>query len=89
MSPNVKSRNRELFPWALSGAQNTNYFFDVAHPHLEEALDIFAQFFISPLMTEGATDREMQASLSLKDVARVLPSFSVCSNLAPLFSAHS
>jgi len=28
---------------------------------LEEALDRLAQFFISPLFTESATEREMQA----------------------------
>lgn len=39
----------------------TNFVFDVNHDHLFEALDKFASFFICPLFTEDATDREMRA----------------------------
>jgi insulysin len=46
---------------AFTAMENTNYYFDVAHPHLEGALDRFAQFFISPLFTESATERETKA----------------------------
>jgi hypothetical protein len=34
----------------------------VGAPHLEEALDRFAQFFIAPLFTVGATEREMNGT---------------------------
>lgn len=46
---------------AYTSLQSTNYYFDVGAPHLEEALDRFAQFFIAPLFTVGATEREMNA----------------------------
>lgn len=46
---------------AYTSTETTNYFFDVAHPYLEEALDMFAQFFIAPLFTESATERELNA----------------------------
>ena len=41
--------------------ENTNYHFEVQFEHLREALDRFAQFFIAPLFTEDAVDREMNA----------------------------
>ncbi|CBZ52115.1 Peptidase M16 domain protein, related [Neospora caninum Liverpool] len=40
---------------------HTNYHFSVAPEHLEGALDRFSQFFVSPLFTESATDRELNA----------------------------
>ncbi|CAG0915335.1 unnamed protein product [Notodromas monacha] len=46
---------------AFTSGEHTNYHFDIAPDHLSQALDIFAQFFISPLFTEGATSREVQA----------------------------
>lgn len=46
---------------AFTGTENTNYFFDVAAGHLEGALDMFSQFFISPLFTPDATSRELNA----------------------------
>ncbi|ETO32181.1 hypothetical protein RFI_04935 [Reticulomyxa filosa] len=46
---------------ASTGMEMTCYQFDVHKEHLEGALDRFAQFFISPLFTESATDREMNA----------------------------
>jgi len=39
----------------------TNYFFGVKPDALGSSLDRFSQFFISPLFTESATDRELQA----------------------------
>eukprot|EP00929_Paragymnodinium_shiwhaense_P057959 TRINITY_DN29034_c0_g1_i1.p1 TRINITY_DN29034_c0_g1~~TRINITY_DN29034_c0_g1_i1.p1 ORF type:complete len:1041 (-),score=300.48 TRINITY_DN29034_c0_g1_i1:228-3350(-) len=39
----------------------TNFFFGVSPVQLEEALDRFSQFFLSPLFTDTATDRELQA----------------------------
>ena len=46
---------------AYTNLEQTNFFFDVSTDHLSEALDMFAQFFIDPLMTESATEREMNA----------------------------
>lgn len=46
---------------ASTYADNTKYFFDVVPNELEGALDRFAQFFIAPLFTESATDREINA----------------------------
>eukprot|EP01084_Bolivina_argentea_P304873 526609_1 len=46
---------------ASTGMHDTCYQFDVASEYLEEAIDRFAQFFIDPLFTESATDRELNA----------------------------
>lgn len=46
---------------AYTDSDHTNFYFDVSPQHLEGALDRFAQFFIAPLFTESATDREVQA----------------------------
>ncbi|XP_068625858.1 insulin-degrading enzyme [Battus philenor] len=46
---------------ASTSSDHTTYYFDVLPPHLEKALDIFSQFFISPLFTESATGRELSA----------------------------
>ncbi|CAI5471466.1 unnamed protein product [Closterium sp. Yama58-4] len=46
---------------AYTAAENTNYQFDVAAEFLDEALDRFAQFFICPLMSADATNREINA----------------------------
>lgn len=46
---------------ASTYADNTKYYFDVAHDKLDGALDRFAQFFIAPLFTDSATDREINA----------------------------
>ncbi|KAF1319109.1 Insulin-degrading enzyme, partial [Globisporangium splendens] len=46
---------------AYTSARDTNFYFDVSAPHLHEALDRFAQFFVAPLFTASATDREMNA----------------------------
>ncbi len=39
----------------------TSYLFEVGPAHLKEALDIFANFFIAPLMKPEALDRELSA----------------------------
>jgi insulysin len=49
-----------LFP-AYTSSEETNYYFDVQHQYLAEALDRFSQFFIAPLFTESATSRELLA----------------------------
>lgn len=46
---------------ASTYADNTKYYFDVVHNKLDGALDRFAQFFIAPLFTDSATDREINA----------------------------
>ncbi|GBG31508.1 Insulin-degrading enzyme [Hondaea fermentalgiana] len=46
---------------AYTSMESTNYYFDVGHAHLHGALDRFAQFFIAPLFTADATDRELNA----------------------------
>eukprot|EP00939_MAST-03C_sp_MAST-3C-sp1_P002054 g2054.t1 len=46
---------------AYTACHHTNYQFDVTPPHLEKTLDMFAEFFISPLFTATATDRELKA----------------------------
>ena len=46
---------------AYTSMENTNYYFDVQQEHFNGALDRFAQFFIKPLFTQDATDRELNA----------------------------
>ncbi|KAF9388399.1 Insulinase (Peptidase M16) [Mortierella sp. AD011] len=46
---------------AFTSFDNTNYYFEVGHAHLEGALDRFAQFFISPAFSENCKDRELRA----------------------------
>ena len=46
---------------AFTAFENTNFYFDVTQPHLHDALDRFAQFFLCPCFTEGATSRELKA----------------------------
>ena len=46
---------------AFTADNHTCYFFSVSPDHLEGALDRFGQFFISPLFTQSATDREVNA----------------------------
>jgi len=49
---------------AYTAYENTNYFFDIRAELLDDALDRFAQFFISPLFTEEYVDRERHAVYS-------------------------
>ena len=46
---------------AFTFMQETHYFFSVEADYLEQALDIFAQFFIAPLFTPGAVSNESHA----------------------------
>ena len=46
---------------AYTSGDHTNFYFDVSPKHLEGALDRFSQFFICPLFTASATDREVKA----------------------------
>ncbi|XP_048747252.2 insulin-degrading enzyme-like [Ostrea edulis] len=52
---------------AYTSSENTNYFFDVRPENLSGALDRFAQFFLCPLFTPSATDREVNAVNSEND----------------------
>lgn len=46
---------------AYTSSESTNYHFDVNHDHLEGALDRFAQFFISPTISQDGVEREVNA----------------------------
>lgn len=46
---------------AATSSEHTTYYFDVVPEHFEGALDRFAQFFLCPLFTVGATEREVNA----------------------------
>ena len=46
---------------AYTDSEDTVYYFDVNADFTEEALDRFSQFFISPLFTQSATSRELNA----------------------------
>ncbi|CAF3867523.1 unnamed protein product [Adineta steineri] len=46
---------------AFTSGDHTNYYFDINPSLLPEALDVFAQFFISPLFSALSTDRELEA----------------------------
>lgn len=46
---------------AFTASEDTNYFFEVNHDHLEPALDRFAQFFLCPLISEDGVSREANA----------------------------
>ncbi len=46
---------------AYTSTENTNYHFKVQADYLQHSLDMFAQFFIAPLLTASAVDREKNA----------------------------
>jgi insulysin len=46
---------------AFTADNHTCYFFNVSPEKFEGALDRFGQFFVSPLFTQSATDREVNA----------------------------
>lgn len=46
---------------AYTEMEHTVYHFDIPQEHLPKALDIFAQFFVHPLMLESSVDRELNA----------------------------
>ncbi|KAF7268841.1 hypothetical protein GWI33_018185 [Rhynchophorus ferrugineus] len=52
---------------AATYMDHTTYYFDIVPKHLKNALDRFAQFFIAPLFTESATEREINAVNSEHD----------------------
>lgn len=46
---------------AYTSSESTNYHFDINQEHLEGALDRFAQFFISPTISQDGVEREVNA----------------------------
>lgn len=52
---------------AYTDSDHTNFYFDVTPQHFEGTLDRFSQFFLQPLFTESATDRELKAVNSEND----------------------
>lgn len=52
---------------AFTSAEHTNFYFDVSPDYLPGALDRFAQFFLCPLFTSSATEREVNAVNSEND----------------------
>ncbi|XP_060069479.1 insulin-degrading enzyme-like [Ylistrum balloti] len=52
---------------AYTSGEHTNFYFDVAPDSLAGALDRFAQFFLGPLFTPSATEREINAVNSEND----------------------
>ncbi|KAL8615111.1 hypothetical protein ACOMHN_009187 [Nucella lapillus] len=46
---------------AWTDAERTVFFFDIHKYHFHKALDMFAQFFISPLFGKSSVDREIMA----------------------------
>lgn len=52
---------------ACTRKESTNYYFDVSSEKLSGALDRFAQFFLCPLFTQSATERELNAVNSEND----------------------
>ncbi|KAM4022595.1 nardilysin [Anomaloglossus baeobatrachus] len=55
---------------ASTDCERTIFQFDVQRKHFNQALDRWAQFFISPLMVRDAVDREVQAVDSEYELAR-------------------
>ena len=49
------------FSNAFTAEERTNYHFEIAPNHLEEALDRFSEFFVSPLFNPELVQREMKA----------------------------
>lgn len=55
LSENGGSSNAATYP------DCTKFYFDIIPDRLYETLDRFSQFFIAPLFTESATEREINA----------------------------
>jgi insulysin len=55
LSENAGSSN------AFTDNEDTNFYFRISSDQLHPALDMFSQFFISPLFDEGSLERELKA----------------------------
>ena len=49
------------FDNAHTECEHTTFYYEIQRRHLPTSLDMFAQFFIKPLMLKGAMDREREA----------------------------
>ena len=58
---NTYVTSHEGFHNAETKDQETIYYFQISTEHLEPAIDIFAQFFISPVFDEDYLDKELSA----------------------------
>jgi secreted Zn-dependent insulinase-like peptidase len=80
---------------AETGEEITNFFFDIRPSKLRDALDIWSQFFISPLIKPESAKREMRAvdsefkNLAQKDGSRADEVLRATSNPASPFSRFS
>lgn len=54
-------KNKGGYSNAFTSLTDTNYHFEVSNEGFEKALDMFAQFFICPLLTDEQAEREMNA----------------------------
>jgi insulysin len=54
-------KNQGGYNNAFTSLSDTNYHFEVSNDGFEKALDMFAQFFISPLLGDSQAEREMNA----------------------------
>lgn len=54
-------KNKGGYNNAFTSLEDTNYHFEVSNEGFEHALDMFAQFFIGPLLGDSQTEREMNA----------------------------
>jgi len=54
-------KNKSGIKNAFTSLTDTNYYFEVSNEGFERALDMFSQFFISPLLGENQAEREMKA----------------------------
>jgi len=54
-------KNKGGYNNAFTSLTDTNYHFEVSNEGFERALDMFSQFFISPLLGENQAEREMKA----------------------------
>ena len=61
---------------AYTGPENTNFYFTVGQDHIEEALDRFAQFFISPTFGLSGKNDEMESGI-LREINAVDSEFRI------------
>lgn len=59
--PTLHRTKKKGFKEYICWLFQTTFFFDVHKSHFHKALDMFAQFFISPLFLKTSVDREIMA----------------------------
>ena len=55
--PNLIALNTGIFN-AFTNPENTNFHFQIAHGGLEKTMEVFANFFINPLLLSDTVDKE-------------------------------